>query len=250
MPLSGSSLAPADGSSAAAASAEEGYAALPARLAEIRQRIDEARQRGGRAQDVRIVAVTKTHGADAVVAAVSAGIGDVGENRVQEAIAKMGEVSVPVRWHLIGHVQRNKVREAGRFALIHSLDSERLAEALDREAQREGRAFDVLVQVNASGEASKGGFGTDEVPRIAERLKALAGLRVLGSMTMAALDAAEPQLRASFARARSARDTLAGAGHPAGEISMGMSQDYEIAVEEGATLVRLGTILFGARETR
>ncbi|MEX0909311.1 MAG: YggS family pyridoxal phosphate-dependent enzyme [Gemmatimonadaceae bacterium] len=250
MPLSGSSQALADGSSAAAAGAEPGYAGLPARLAEIRQRIDEARERGGRKQDVRIVAVTKTHGAEAVVAAVSAGIGDVGENRVQEAIAKMGEVDVAVRWHLIGHVQRNKVREAGRFALIHSLDSERLAEALDREAQREGRVFDVLVQVNASGEASKGGFGTDEVPRVAERLKSLAGLRVMGSMTMAALGADEPELRASFARARAARDVLAAAGHPAGEISMGMSQDYEIAVEEGATLVRLGTILFGARETR
>lgn len=240
----------ADGSPAAGAGAEPGYAELPAKLAEIRQRIAEARQRGGRGQDVRIVAVTKTHGAEAVAAAVRAGIGDVGENRVQEAIAKMGEVSVPVRWHLIGHVQRNKVREAGRFALIHSLDSERLAEALDREAQREGRVFDVLVQVNASGEASKGGFGTEEMPRIAERLKSLAGLRVQGSMTMAALGADEPELRASFTRARAARDVLSAAGHPAGEISMGMSQDYEIAVEEGATLVRLGTILFGARETR
>lgn len=250
MPLSGSSQALADGSSAAAAGAESGYAGLPARLAEIRQRIDEARERGGRKQDVRIVAVTKTHGPEAVTAVASAGVGDVGENRVQEAIAKMGEVDVAVRWHLIGHVQRNKVREAGRFALIHSLDSERLAEALDREAQREGRVFDVLLQVNASGEASKGGFGTDEVPRVAEQLKSLAGLRVMGSMTMAALGADEPELRASFARARVARDVLAAAGHPAGEISMGMSQDYEIAVEEGATLVRLGTILFGARETR
>ena len=250
MPLSDSSQALADGTSATASGGQPGYAALPERLAGIRQRIDEARQRGGRGQDVRIVAVTKTHGPEAVTAAVSAGIGDVGENRVQEAIAKMGEVSVPVRWHLIGHVQRNKVREAGRFALIHSLDSERLAEALDREAQREGRAFDVLLQVNASGEASKGGFGTDEVPRIAERLKSLAGLRVLGSMTMAAFGAEEQELRASFARARAAREALAAAGHPAGEISMGMSQDYEIAVEEGATLVRLGTILFGARETR
>jgi len=239
----------ADGSSAGA-SEESGYAGLPARIAEIRQRIGEAKQRGGRGQDVRIVAVTKTHGADAVAAAVGAGIGDVGENRVQEAVAKMGEVNVPVRWHLIGHLQRNKVREAGRFALIHSLDSERLAEALDREAQRDGRVFDVLVQVNASGEASKGGFGTDEVPRIAERLRSLPGLRVTGSMTMAALGASEPELRAAFARARSARDALAAAGHPAGEISMGMSQDYEIAVEEGATLVRLGTVLFGAREIR
>ena len=250
MPLSGSSQALADGSSAAAVSAESGYSGLPERLAEIRQRIDEAKARGGRGQDVRIVAVTKTHGAEAVAAAVRAGVGDVGENRVQEAIAKMRDVDLPVRWHLIGHLQRNKVREAGRFALIHSLDSERLAEALDREAQREGRVFDVLVQVNASGEASKGGFGTDEVPLIAGRLKSLAGLRVVGSMTMAAFGADEPELRASFARARAAKDALAAAGHPAGEISMGMSQDYEIAVEEGATLVRLGTILFGARETR
>ena len=250
MPLSGSSQALADGSSEAGADAESGYAGLPARLAEIRQRIGEARARGGRKQDVRIVAVTKTHGPEAVAAAAAAGVGDVGENRVQEAIAKMRDASVAVRWHLIGHLQRNKVREAGRFALIHSLDSERLAEALDREAQRDGRVLDVLVQVNASGEASKGGFGTDEVPRVAERLKLLAGLRVTGSMTMAALGADEPELRASFARARAARDALAAAGHPAGEISMGMSQDYEIAVEEGATLVRLGTILFGARETR
>ncbi|MEX1187547.1 MAG: YggS family pyridoxal phosphate-dependent enzyme [Gemmatimonadaceae bacterium] len=250
MPLSGSSQARAGGPRAAGGGAESGYAALPAALAEIRQRIDEARSRGGRGQDVRIVAVTKTHGPEAVAAAVRAGIGDVGENRVQEAIAKMSEVDVAVRWHLIGHLQRNKVREAGRFALIHSVDSERLAEALDREALRAGRTFDVLVQVNASGEASKGGFGTDEVPRVAERLKSMAGLRVTGSMTMAALGAGEPELRASFARARAARDVLSAAGHPAGEISMGMSQDYEIAVEEGATLVRLGTILFGARETR
>ena len=250
MPLSGSSQAIAGGTPQAGDGAETGYPELPARLGEIRERIEAARARGGRQQTVRIVAVTKTHGADAVAAAVRAGVGEVGENRVQEAIAKMGQVDVAVRWHLIGHLQRNKVREAARFALIHSLDSERLAEALDREAQRLGRAFEVLVQVNASGEATKGGFGASEVPRIAERLRSLQGLRVTGSMTMAALGAAEPELRASFERARSARDVLADAGHPASEISMGMSQDYEIAVEEGATLVRLGTILFGARETQ
>jgi len=250
MPLSGSSQASTGSPPAAGEGAESGYAALPARLAEIRQRIDEAKGRGGRGQDVRIVAVTKTHGADAVAAAVRAGIADVGENRVQEAIAKMAQIDVPVRWHLIGHLQRNKVRESGRFALIHSLDSERLAEALDREALRLGRAFEVLVQINASGETSKGGFGTDDVPRIAERLTTMQGLRVTGAMTMAALGASEAELRASFSRARAARDVLSAAGHPAGEISMGMSQDYEIAVEEGATLVRLGTILFGARETQ
>lgn len=250
MPLSGSSQAIAGGSPRAGDGAESGYTGLAARLGEIRGRVEAARSRGGRSQTVRIVAVTKTHGADAVAAVARAGISDVGENRVQEAIAKMGQTDVAVRWHLIGHLQRNKVREAARFALIHSLDSERLAEALDREALRLGRAFEVLVQVNASGEASKGGFGTADVPRIAERLRSMRGLKVTGAMTMAALGASEPELRASFARARSAREVLAEAGHPAAELSMGMSQDYEIAVEEGATLVRLGTILFGARETQ
>lgn len=241
MPLSGPSEAGAG---------PTGLADLPARAQEIRQRIAEARDRGGRGQSVRIVAVTKTHGVGAVEAAVRAGLEDVGENRVQEAISKMTRTEVAVRWHLIGHLQRNKVREAGRFALIHSVDSERLAEAIDREASRVGRAFDVLVQINASGEATKGGFGAGELPRVAELLKGMAGLRVTGVMTMAALGAGEQELRASFARARAARDVLSDAGHPATELSMGMSQDYEIAVEEGATLVRLGTILFGARETQ
>ncbi len=229
---------------------KSGFALLPSRLAAVGERIDAAVGRGGRRQAVRIVAVTKAHGPEAVVAAWRAGIGDVGENRVQEAIAKMVEADMPVRWHLIGHLQRNKVARARRFALIHSLDSERLAEALDREALRDGSTFEVLVQINASGEASKGGFGTDDAPRIAERLRAMAGLRVVGAMTMAAFGASETELRASFSRARMAREILAAAGHPATEISMGMSQDYEIAVEEGATLVRLGTTLFGARETR
>jgi len=245
MPLSGSAEVLAGG-----LGSETGFQALAGRLAEIRQRIDEARRRGGAAREVRVVAVTKTHGADAVAAALRAGVGDVGENRVQEAIAKMGQADASLRWHLIGHLQRNKVREAARFALIHSLDSERLAESLDREALRLNRTFDVLVQVNASGEASKGGFGADDVSRLADRLMGMSGLRVTGAMTMAAFGAGEADLRASFSRARAARDVLAAAGHPAGEISMGMSQDYEIAVEEGATLVRLGTILFGARETQ
>ena len=241
MPLSDPSEAGASASN---------FADLPARVQEIRQRVAEAREKGGKGQAVRIIAVTKTHGVDAVAAAVGAGLEDVGENRVQEAISKMTQTDAKVRWHLIGHLQRNKVREAGRFALIHSVDSERLAEAVDREASRLGRVFDVLVQINASGEASKGGFGADELPKVAKAIKAMSGLRVTGVMTMAALGADERELRASFGRARAARDVLSDAGHPATELSMGMSQDYEIAVEEGATLVRLGTILFGARETQ
>ncbi|CAN5690482.1 YggS family pyridoxal phosphate-dependent enzyme [soil metagenome] len=250
MPLSGPNDETVGGPIGVGPEGGSDFASLPSRLAEIRQRIDEAKGRGGRNQAVRIVAVTKTHGAEAVFAALRAGLEDIGENRVQEAVAKMAQADGAVRWHLIGHLQRNKVREAHRFALLHSLDSERLAEALDREALRLERTFAVLVQVKASGEASKGGFGTGEVARVAERLTSMAGLRVVGAMTMAAYGAGEPELRASFSRARAAGEALSAAGHPATEISMGMSQDYEIAVEEGATLVRLGTILFGARETQ
>ncbi|HEX6250624.1 MAG TPA: YggS family pyridoxal phosphate-dependent enzyme [Gemmatimonadaceae bacterium] len=223
------------------------YSDLAGRVAEVRERIAAARGRGGHGQDVTLVAVTKTHGADAVVAAFEAGVPDVGENRVQEALRKMPQVNAPVAWHLIGHLQRNKVREATKFALIHSLDSLRLAGALDAIGSREGRPLDVLLQVNASREASKGGFEPSAVAGDAERLLALRGIRVRGVMTMAAFDAAENELRRTFGVARDALRDLARAGHPAIELSMGMSQDYEIAVEEGATMVRLGTTLFGPR---
>jgi pyridoxal phosphate enzyme (YggS family) len=179
-----------------------------------------------------LVAVTKTHGPEAVEAVWDAGITDVGENRVQEAEGKMAQVTVPVRWHLIGHLQRNKARHALRFALFHGLDSERLAVALHDEATRVGTTLDVLLQVNVSGEASKSGVAVPDVAITAERLLALPSLRVRGVMTMAPFDANEALLRA---------------GHPAEWLSMGMSGDYEIAVEEGATHVRLGTVLFGSR---
>lgn len=223
------------------------YSDLARRVAEVRERIAAARGRGGHGQDVTIVAVTKTHGADAVLAAFEAGVPDVGENRVQEALRKMPAVSVPAAWHLIGHLQRNKVREAPKFTLIHSLDSLRLAAALDAVGSREGSVLEVLLQVNASGEASKGGFEPSEVGEAAERLMALRAIRLRGVMTMAAFDAAENELRRTFGVARDARQQLAQTGHPAVELSMGMSQDYEIAVEEGATMVRLGTTLFGPR---
>lgn len=223
------------------------FSDLPARLDEVRGRIADAVVRGGHGQRVTIIAVTKTHGPEAVEAAWSAGVADVGENRVQEALGKMERVSVPVRWHLIGHLQRNKAKAAARFALVHSLDSARLADALHDAGMREGRALEVLVQLNVSGEESKGGFALEEVPAEAERLTTLPGIRVAGVMTMAPLDAEEPVLRRVFAGAREARKLLVSAGHPAYELSMGMSGDYEIAVEEGATMVRLGTVLFGAR---
>jgi pyridoxal phosphate enzyme (YggS family) len=220
---------------------------LPDRLRNVRDRIDAARQRGGHGQSVTIVAVTKTHGADAVQAAWDAGVGDVGENRVQEALSKMESVAAPVRWHLIGHLQRNKVKSIQRFHLVHSLDSGRLAEAVSDVGSTLGHPVDVLMQVNVVGEESKGGFPPPVWQREAEHLAALSGLRVRGVMTMAPLDAEESVLHRVFAGARAAREALCAAGHRATELSMGMSNDYEIAVEEGATMVRLGTVLFGAR---
>ena len=220
---------------------------LPDRVAEVRGRIDAAIARGGHRQDVRLVAVTKTHGPDAVRAVYDAGVRDVGENRVQEALGKMERVDVPVRWHLIGHLQRNKARAIDQFALLHSLDSGRLADAVCSVGLARGKAVDALVQVNVSGEGTKGGFEPEEVRPEAERLTTLVGVRVRGVMTMAPLDADERVLRATFAGARAACEVLREVGHPADELSMGMSNDYEIAVEEGATLVRLGTVLFGAR---
>jgi len=225
------------------------FSDLPARLDEIRERLERAVARGGHRQEVTIVAVTKTHGPDAVRAAWDAGVRDVGENRVQEALAKMDSVDVPMRWHLIGHVQRNKVRTLDAFSLVHSVDSARLADAVHEHGVARGRAVDALLQVNVSAEATKGGIGPDDVRAEAERLTTLPGIVVRGVMTMAPLDAPEPVLRTVFAGARAARDVLVEVGHPATQLSMGMSNDYEIAVEEGATMVRLGTVLFGPRET-
>jgi PLP dependent protein len=225
------------------------FHALPERVAEVRARIAAAVARGGHGQAVTLVAVTKTHGPEAVRAAYAAGLTDVGENKVQEALAKQeATADVPVRWHLIGHLQRNKVKALAHFALCHAVDSPRLADAIDAWAQSAGTPMPVLLQVNVVGEASKGGFAPADVAAEAERWRGLPGLRVDGVMTMAPFDADEATLRRCFAGARAARDHLRAAGHPATALSMGMSQDYELAVEEGATLVRLGTTLFGARD--
>lgn len=224
------------------------FSDLRDRVAAVNERIREAAERGGHGQSVRIVAVTKTHPASAVAAALEAGIPDVGENRIQEALGKIGDEPNPaVRWHLLGHLQRNKVKFLEPFHMVHSLDSTRIAESIDSWAVSSGTRVNVLVQVNVSGEGSKGGFQPGEIAATAEHLHSLRGLRVCGVMTMAPYEAPEHVLRTVFSGARDARLALQGAGHPAEELSMGMSGDYEIAVEEGATMVRLGTILFGAR---
>jgi pyridoxal phosphate enzyme (YggS family) len=221
---------------------------LAERVSEVREKIQAAIVRGGHRQQVTIVAVTKTHGPEAARAAYDSGLHDVGENKVQEALKKMGGVEVPVRWHLIGHLQRNKVKSLERFVMMHSLDSSRLADAVCSFGVARGRAVDALVEMNLSGEGAKGGFAPSELLPEAERLSSMAGIRIRGVMTMASFTAIETQLHRTFSEARSALAALAEAGHPATELSMGMSNDYEIAVEEGATMVRLGTCLFGARD--
>src|SRR5262245_48612402 len=196
---------------------------LPDRLREVRDRIGEAVRRGGHEQTVLIVAVTKTHGPDAVQAAWDAGLLDVGENRVQEALPKMDALAaVPVRWHLIGHLQRNKVKSLPRFDLLHSLDSERLADAANEVGIETGRPVRALMQVNVVGEESKGGYPRSAWAAEADRLRRLQGIDIRGVMTMAPLDADERTLRTVFAGARDARDALRAAGHDATELSMGM----------------------------
>jgi pyridoxal phosphate enzyme (YggS family) len=197
---------------------------------------------------VRIIGVTKTHGPEAVRAAVEAGLHDVGENRVQEALQKQDATSdLKVQWHLIGTLQRNKARSAaGRFCLIHSMDRAELARELDRRGS--GAPQDVLVQVNCSDEPQKGGVSPAGLPGLLDELRQLDSLRVRGLMTMSALTEDQAEQRRAFALLRGLRDASERQGHELPELSMGMSGDYPIAVEEGATMIRLGTVLFGERD--
>lgn len=216
------------------------FEALPERLAQVRARIPQA---------VTIVAVTKGFGVDAVRAALAAGLADVGENRVQEAIEKqdaLGGEAAAARWHLIGHLQRNKARAvAGRFAVVHSVDSDALATELDRRLEV---PLPVLLQVNVAREPQKSGCAPEHAPALVRRLTSLAHLRLEGLMTIAPFTDDEDVQRRTFRGLRVLRDTLQkeeGVWLPT--LSMGMSADYATAVAEGATLIRLGTALFGPR---
>ena len=229
--------------------------ALRATLESVRERIERARERAGRPDPVEIVAVTKTHGDDVIDAALAAGLRRLGENRVQELAEKVARLEAEGRagqaeWHLVGHVQRNKVRQAlPLFDLLHSIDSERLAGELSQEAERTGRDVVGLAQVNTSGEEAKHGFSYDEAVDAVGRIAALPRLRVVGLMTMAPFTDDERVLRTTFARARELFDRCAVLdGFDARHLSMGMSNDYEVAIEEGSTMVRLGTVLFGERQ--
>jgi hypothetical protein len=226
------------------------YPGLAERLADIRTRIGEHQKAGGWTHPVTIVAVTKTHPPEAVRAAVAAGLTAVGENRVQEALAKQAELTdLPVEWHLIGTLQRNKAKLAvNRFALIHSVDSAELAQDLNRRAASGTRQL-ILLQVNCSDEPQKGGVEPGELPGLVDAISPLERLELRGLMTMAALTDDQSEQRAAFQRLRGLRDREEARGHRLPELSMGMSGDYPVAVEEGATIVRLGTLLFGERGT-
>jgi pyridoxal phosphate enzyme (YggS family) len=222
------------------------FAALPERLAQVRAEIARCQAAGGWTHPVTIVAVTKGFGPDAVTAAARAGLMDVGENRVQEALDKMDRVTEPgVRWHLIGHLQRNKAKLVpGRFELVQSVDSLELATELNKRATR----LRVLLQVNVAREAQKTGCAPEEAPALAQQIAGLANLQLNGLMTMAPLTDDEDVQRRTFRGLRTLRDTIKEAGLWLPILSMGMSADYATAVAEGATVIRLGTVLFGPRE--
>jgi len=219
----------------------------------VRARIAAAAERAGRDPgDVRLLPVSKTVPQERLRLAVEAGCRRLGENKVQEAHRKWQEMAdLDVEWSIIGHLQRNKAKEVAAFAAeFQALDSVRLAEALDRRLQAVGRSLDVYVQVNTSGEESKFGLAPEELAAFLGELPAFTSLRVRGLMTLAVFSPEVERVRACFALLRTLRDRardrdpdLIGPG----ELSMGMSGDYEVAIEEGATCVRVGQAIFGAR---
>jgi len=219
------------------------FEALPERLTQVRAEIARIAE-----HPVTIVAVTKGFGTDAIHAALAAGLADIGENRVQEAMQKQDALRghPGIRWHLIGHLQRNKAKVVpGRFELVHSIDSLELARELDRRASDSVR---VLLQVNVAEESQKSGCPPQEARGLARQIAALGQLRLEGLMTLAPLtDDVEVQRRA-FRGLRLLRDTIKEDGVWLPTLSMGMSGDYATAVAEGATMIRLGTALFGPRE--
>ena len=221
-------------------------------LPRVRDEVDAAARRSGRGgTDVTLVAVTKSHPLAAVEAALAAGIEDIGENRVDELAAKVKafEDGPAPRWHMIGHLQRRKApRVIGVCDLLHSVDTVRLASRLDRFVPAGAAPLPVLVQVNTSGEASKSGFSPDEAPEAVHRICELAGLSVRGLMTMAPFTGRERVVRDAFRTLRRLHGELRRLERYRGDhLSMGMTNDFRIAVEEGSTMIRIGTALLGPR---
>ena len=222
-------------------------------LARVRDRVAAAAERTGRtSNDVVVVVVTKARSVEEVQAALEAGACDLGENYVQEMVEKAGRLEgAPVRWHAIGHLQTNKVRQIAPFvSLIHSVDSLKVAREVDRRAAANGRTQPVLLEVKVAGEESKFGLDEDSLLELAPRVLELPNARLVGLMTMAPFSEQAEASRPHFRRLRELRDALVERGVPQEnlrQLSMGMTSDFEVAVEEGATLVRVGTAIFGPR---
>ena len=219
-------------------------------LAEIRTRIEQAAQRSGRdANEIKLIAVSKTHPAEVLRETIAAGACVFGENKVQEAERKISGIGrTKAEWHLIGHLQTNKARKAVKlFDVIHTLDSVELAERLERICIEEERPeLSVLVQVDLGGEATKNGIKENDLPELAGFLRTCVRLKFDGLMTIPPFFEDAEKVRPFFKRLREMRDEIT----PNGELSMGMSHDFEVAIEEGATLVRVGTAIFGARQAQ
>jgi pyridoxal phosphate enzyme (YggS family) len=236
------------------------------RLTGIRGRISAAARSAGRdPSSVRLIAVSKTFPIDAVREAYAAGQRDFGENRVQEALQKIaalqagtalqektGSTDLLIRWHLLGHLQTNKARKAApAFAMIQSVDSVDLLRKIDGAAGESGQSPEMLIQVDLAGEATKYGAAPAEVPRLLEAAGALRATRIVGLMTLPPVPETPEDARPYFRRLRDLRDGWLAAGVPAPmlrELSMGMSGDFEVAIQEGATMVRVGTAIFGSRD--
>lgn len=225
--------------------------AIAQRLADVRARIEIAARGVGRdPREVEIIAVTKKHPPEAIDAAIAAGLRHIGENYVQELLGKLDAVADPaaVAWHFIGQLQRNKAKFlAGRVALVHAVDSEGLARALSVRAEAAGAIQPVLAAVNVAGEASKSGAAPNALGELLAALDALPGVRCGGLMTMPPLAADPEATRPHFRALRELRDRHRTEARPLSQLSMGTTADYEVAIEEGATLIRLGTALLGPR---
>jgi pyridoxal phosphate enzyme (YggS family) len=223
-----------------------------ARLADVRARLARAADRAGRdPSSITLVAVSKTFPAEAVRAAAGAGQIDFGENKVQEALPKMDATAdLPIRWHLIGHLQSNKARKTGRFDAIHSIDAAPLVSQVDAAAGAAGRRIDLLVQVDLAGEATKHGAREDELAAIFDAARAARSVSIVGLMLLPPAVDDPNEARPYFRALRDVRERLVARGVDPSmlrQLSMGMSHDFEIAVEEGSTMVRVGTAIFGGR---
>jgi hypothetical protein len=227
--------------------------AIRENVAQVRERIAAACRRGGRrADDVKLVAISKTFPPESIRAAYEAGLRDFGENRVQEAAAKRPALAdLSITWHLVGHLQTNKAKAARElFHCVHSVDSFRLAQKLDQAAASGGGRLPVLLEVNLGGEESKAGVGESEIIQLAQQVAQLATLEVRGLMVIPPFFDDSQQVRPYFRRLRELAQEIGGeniANVSMQELSMGMSHDFEVAIEEGATVIRVGTAIFGAR---